>query len=178
MHCRSTKPSINTLEGISETSELRFRVNHRMAILNDVGSGGLWNPENGVERISVQWSTAANEHIDNIDASETAPSDASTFADSCAEQSGAITAVADRFGVRAKRRVITVLANDEQSDCSVLRITALSPSRGSPIRVSIVDSGRSVLVDAGTGPPGSAAFATPSTTAEDRLPRLRSLSKS
>jgi hypothetical protein len=153
------KPSISTLEGISETSELRFRVNHRMAILNDVGNGGLWNPENGVERISIQWSTAANEHIDNIDASETAPSDASTFADSCAEQSGAIMAVDDRFGVRAgKRRVITVLANDEQSDCSVLRITALSPSRGSPIRVSIVDSGRSVLVDAGTGPPGSATF--------------------
>lgn len=130
-----------------------------MAILNDVASGDIWNPERGAKRISIQWSTASTDRGEQRGANESASKRAETFDDTCSAQNGPISAVDDSIAVRAnKRHVIDVLSNDEQSDCSVLRITAVSPPHGSPINVSIVNSGRSILVDAGVQRPSKASF--------------------
>ena len=52
------------------------------------------------------------------------------FSKTCSSQSGQIKAEDDSFGARTgSQQILDVLRNDEQTDCSVLRITSVSAPR-------------------------------------------------
>ncbi len=56
--CSATDdPAYATLEEVTPTSQLQFRVNHRLVVLNDVANGNIWNPDESTDVIKIQWKT-------------------------------------------------------------------------------------------------------------------------
>ncbi len=65
----------------------------------------------------------------------------------------------DSFGARVgSQQILDVLRNDEQTDCSVLRITSVSAPDGANITVSPVYDGRYLQLDASGAAAGSVSF--------------------
>ncbi len=63
----------------------------------------------------------------------------------------------DEFGIRAgSNTVIDPLRNDEQTDCSVLRITSVSSPENDSVKASAISDGRFLQVSAHN--PGRATF--------------------
>ncbi|RDX29427.1 AAA family ATPase, partial [Bifidobacterium breve] len=57
--------AFQTLESIHATSELVFRTNHRVAVLNDVIEGNVWNPDDSTAVIAMQWNQIQTQHHDS-----------------------------------------------------------------------------------------------------------------
>ena len=45
----------SSLEDVNPTSQLVFRTNHRLVVLNDVVNGNVWNPQESTKVIKIQW---------------------------------------------------------------------------------------------------------------------------
>ena len=45
----------SSLESVNPTSQLVFRTNHRLVVLNDVINGNVWNPQESTKVIKIQW---------------------------------------------------------------------------------------------------------------------------
>ena len=69
-----------SLQAVNPTSQLVFRTNHRLVVLNDVINGNVWNPQESTKVIKIQWNkvqtqqtkqqdqstdSANNQHVDN-----------------------------------------------------------------------------------------------------------------
>lgn len=148
----------DTLEEIGETSDLVFRTNHRLVLLNDAVTGDIWNPAESTGLIRIQWNTVRVDQPIGQPQDGGMTGDRHEFSASCSAESGKIRAEDDAFGARAgSMRILDVLRNDEQTDCSVLRIIGTGAPVGADISVSPVYGGRYLQLDATRAAVGEAS---------------------
>lgn len=151
--------AFDTLTNINATSELIFRTNHRLVILNDVGNGNVWNPQESTKVIKIQWNKVETKQSKQQEQNNDSANNQHNFSKTCSSQSGQIKAEDDSFGARTgSQQILDVLRNDEQTDCSVLRITSVSAPDGANISVSPVYDGRYLQLDASAASEGSVSF--------------------
>lgn len=151
--------SFGTLDDVNESSQLVFRANHRLVTLNDVAAGSVWDPASSASRIAIQWDTKQDEEQPSSDAPAQSARYRREFRTSCSAQSGRIRAADDDFGVRAGARAsLDVLRNDEQTDCSVLRIVSVGSLSDPAASVAPVYDGRQLQFDASRATPGAITF--------------------
>ena len=155
----SSDMTFDTLTNINDTSELIFRTNHRLVILNDVVNGNVWNPQESTKVIKIQWNKVETKQSKQQEQNNDSANNQHNFSKTCSSQSGQIKAEDDSFGARTgSQQILDVLRNDEQTDCSVLRITLVSAPDGANISVSPVYDGRYLQLDASATAEGSASF--------------------
>ncbi|MEE1297054.1 MAG: Ig-like domain-containing protein [Bifidobacterium sp.] len=155
----ATGAGYSSLEGISRTSQLKLRTNHRLVVLNDVANGNVWNPEESPDVIKLQWKKLEDEQQTAERTKDDSTSNQHDFERACSSRSGQIKAVDDEFGARAgSQEVLDVLRNDEQTDCSVLRITSVSAPKNGTIRVTPIQDGRYLQLDATGATAGTVTF--------------------
>ena len=151
--------AFDTLTNINATSELIFRTNHRLVILNDVVNGNVWNPQESTKVIKIQWNKVEAKQSKQQEQNNDSANNQHNFSKTCSSQSGQIKAEDDSFGARTgSQQILDVLRNDEQTDCSVLRITSVSAPDGANISVSPVYDGRYLQLDASAASEGSVSF--------------------
>ncbi len=124
--CSPTDTSVKpqTLESVNTTSELVFRTNHRLVVLNDTVNGNVWNPEDSTKVIKIQWNKIQTEQTEKEQQNNDSANNHHDFSKTCSAQSGQIKAEDDEIGARAgSEQILDALRNDEQTDCSVLKIT-------------------------------------------------------
>ncbi|RSX55569.1 ATPase AAA [Bifidobacterium dolichotidis] len=149
-----------SLEQISKTSNVVFRTNHRLVVLNDVAAGRVWHPQSGVEAITVQSSADASELTEQHDATAQHEHTVAQFKQApCSENFDVLHARDDEFGIRAHNHAtVDVLRNDELSQCAVLQIAEISAVTGEHVAVAIAHDGRTLQVDASQAQPGQASW--------------------
>ncbi|WP_243386769.1 Ig-like domain-containing protein [Bifidobacterium primatium] len=151
-------PQFQTLKEVTQTSQLKFRTNHRLVVLNDVTNGNVWNPDSSTDVIKIQWNKIETEKTEKTAESQDTATNHQNFAEKCSATSGSIKAVDDSFGVRAgSEEILDVLRNDEQTDCSVLRIEKVE-SVGDGMGVAPVYDGRYLQLDATHASAGTVKF--------------------
>ncbi|NMN01628.1 Ig-like domain-containing protein [Bifidobacterium panos] len=156
---RDTEAEYNTLKQVNASSQLVLRANHRQVILNDVINGNVWNPKDSTNVIKIQWNTIQTEQREQEQLNNDSASNRRDFAKTCSTQSGQIKAQDDDFGARVgSRQILDVLRNDEQTDCSVLRITRANAPAGGNVSVWPIYDGRYLQFDASNAHAGSASF--------------------
>lgn len=159
--CSATDVSApyRSLKEISTTSQLVFRANHRQVVLNDVIDGTVWHPRHSPDAIAIQWNALRTEHSEQERSDDVSADNGKDFAATCSDRSGRIMARDDDFGVRvAERQILDVLRNDEQTDCSVLRITRTNAPTGGNVSVWPIYDGRYLQLDASHARGGSVSF--------------------
>lgn len=123
-----SNPEFGSLQSVSATSDLVFRTNHRLTVLNDVVDGNVWNPSDSTKVIKIQWNTIQTEQTAQQKQNDQSANNQRNFNKTCSAQSGQIKAQDDEIGARAGgQQILDVLRNDEQTDCSVLQITKVGP---------------------------------------------------
>ncbi|MBT1161534.1 AAA family ATPase [Bifidobacterium sp. SO1] len=153
--CHYGEPSADdedflTLQTVSRTSDLRFRVNHHMVLLNDAVRGTLWDPASGTQTIDVSWDAPSRgESEGSPDTQSAEPSRSREYAESCSGESETVRAVDDRIGARAgTSRTLDVLRNDEHTGCAVLRIDSFTAPDDTAASISSVHDGTYLRLDA------------------------------
>ncbi|RSX51988.1 ATPase AAA [Bifidobacterium callimiconis] len=147
-----------TLKDVDATSQLRFRTNHRLVVLNDVTDGKVWNPDDSTDAIKLQWNQIRSENPTTSRDNQNTADNHRDFAQSCSATSGSIKAVDDTFGARTgSEQILDVLRNDEQTDCSVLHIEKVE-SPGGGVSVAPVYDGRYLQLDATQAGAGTVRF--------------------
>lgn len=144
---------IRTLRNVTSTSHLVFRTNHRLILLNDDLQGLVWEPQISSDTIDVQWEPASDGGDDTGGTTQTIARKHRERSDECSDGPAAFRAMDDDMGVRVgTARVLDVLGNDEQTDCSILAVTAVREVSGSDaatrVRIWPVYSGRYIRLDA------------------------------
>lgn len=153
------KAQWQTLQSVSPTSQLVFRTNHRLVVLNDVTNGNVWNPDQSNNVIKIQWRQIETRKTTDQQKESDSVNNQAQFKPTCSTKSGQIKAEDDDFGARVGgQQILDVLRNDEQSDCSVLRITKIGPVSGTGITVNPIYSGRYLQVDTTGATEGKASF--------------------
>nr|WP_236027992.1 tandem-95 repeat protein [Bifidobacterium pongonis] len=154
--------AFSSLDAVTSASELTFRTNHRHVVLNDVRDGTVWNPQRSTDAIDVSWDTvqvAQREEDDDTDADADNHAPTGNDCEADATQSERLMAVDDEFGVRpSSRMILDVLRNDERSGCSALRIDRVGAPSGGSVRVTPIQHGRYLQLDASELQGGSVRF--------------------
>ena len=149
----------STLNGLSATAVPTFRVNHRLVVLNDIVDGAAWQPDAGGDAFDLTWEGPRTERMDDDSSAERSTGTRPEFHASCSQQSGRIVAVDDELDVRAgATRTLDVLRNDEQTNCSTLRIVRVGAASGPAVTIDTVRQGRLLQLDATVAEPGTAVF--------------------
>lgn len=149
----------SSLESVNPTSQLVFRTNHRLVVLNDVINGNVWNPQESTKVIKIQWNRVDTKQSKQQEQNNDSANNQRHFSKTCSSQSGQIKAQDDAFGARTgSQQILDVLRNDEQTDCSVLRIDSVSAPDGADIKVSPIYDGRYLQLDASAASAGSVTF--------------------
>lgn len=152
----SVKPQ--TLESVNTTSELVFRTNHRLVVLNDTVNGNVWNPEDSTKVIKIQWNKIQTEQTEKEQQNNDSANNHHDFSKTCSAQSGQIKAEDDEIGARAGSEQIDALRNDEQTDCSVLKITKVGAPNNKDVTISPIYDGRYLQLDASAASAGTVTF--------------------
>ena len=154
-----SNPEFGSLQSVSTTSDLVFRTNHRLTVLNDVVDGNVWNPSDSTKVIKIQWNTIQTEQTAQQKQNDQSANNQRNFNKTCSAQSGQIKAQDDEIGARAGgQQILDVLRNDEQTDCSVLQITRVGAPAGGDMTVSPVYDGRYLQLDASAASAGTVTF--------------------
>lgn len=149
----------SSLESVNPTSQLVFRTNHRLVVLNDVINGNVWNPQESTKVIKIQWNKVDTKQSKQQEQNNDSANNQRHFSKTCSSQSGQIKAQDDTFDARTgSQQILDVLRNDEQTDCSVLRIDSVSAPDGADIKVSPIYDGRYLQLDASAASAGSVTF--------------------
>lgn len=148
-----------SLEDVNATSQLVLRTNHRLVVLNDVVNGNVWNPQESTKVIKIQWNKIETKQSKQQEQNNDSANNQRNFSKNCSSQSGQIKAEDDSFGARVgSEQILDVLRNDEQTDCSVLRITSVGAPDGANITVSPIYDGRYLQLDASAATAGNVSF--------------------
>ena len=156
---RGVSAKFSSLESVNPTSQLVFRTNHRLVVLNDVINGNVWNPQESTKVIKIQWNKVDTKQSKQQEQNNDSANNQRHFSKTCSSQSGQIKAQDDAFGARTgSQQILDVLRNDEQTDCSALRIDSVSAPDGADTKVSPIYDGRYLQLDASAASAGSVTF--------------------
>lgn len=149
-----------SLEAVSRSSEVVFRTNHRLVILNDVTTGNVWSPNDSTEVIRIGWDTIDTKEQPQEQQSEKSTRNRYHFSNDCSTTPSEISAQNDSFGARpGSSRILDVLRNDQHSDCSILAIEKVENlSRHEGVKLSPVYDGRFLQLTLTGTPSGPLTF--------------------
>ena len=112
------------IEGADATSELQFRVNRDVVVLNDVIGGAAWMASDSMQRVD-NWNDLTPPEGEAEEDEETTEETVETTLPERSEENTSPIATDDDFGVRPGRTtVLPVLDNDTDADGDVLVATA------------------------------------------------------
>ncbi|MCC9194079.1 Ig-like domain-containing protein [Arthrobacter sp. zg-Y916] len=125
--------SVEEIPGIGASSELVFRVNRSVVVLNDINGGSVWLVLENMQLVD-NWGDVIPPKQDSSDDEEESASEnpVNTLPDRTGENRPPV-ASQDRFGVRAGRTtILNVLDNDTDPDGDLLtvRLSGSQPSAG------------------------------------------------
>ncbi len=146
------------VEGANAESQLRFRVNRDVVVLNDIFGGGTWMATDAMQQVDnwddiipPQGDTEDNDAKTTDETVETTPPERT-------EQNTIPVAVDDAFGVRPGRTtVLPVLDNDSDADGDVLTVTLPNgdPTLGP---VQLINNGSGLQIAVPENATGSDSF--------------------
>lgn len=114
---------VETIEGVDATSDLRFRVNRDVVVLNDVFGGAAWMASDALQQVD-NWEDITPPEGEGEEEEETTEETIQTTLPERTEQNTDPIAKNDRYGVRPGRTtVLPVLENDLDADGDVLVAT-------------------------------------------------------
>lgn len=155
--CRGSEPVAQALEGLPADAELRYRTNHGVVVLNDVGTGFVWLAEQDFLLLEDAWQDArASRPSDDEEQDPSEERSRDPLEDRDLPNRPPV-ANDDEFGVRPGRTtILAVLDNDTDPDGDVLTssVAGAAPSIG---QVDAIYGGRALQV---TVPPDAAGTAT------------------
>ena len=118
---------VKTVEGVSTTSEMRFRVNRDVVVLNDIFGGGAWLATDSLQQVD-NWQDITPPEGEGEEEEETTEETVQTTLPERTEVNTPPVAEDDRYGARPGRTtVLPVLENDLDADGDVLVATVTSP---------------------------------------------------
>ena len=110
----------SSLEDVNPTSQLVFRTNHRLVVLNDVVNGNVWNPQESTKVIKIQWNKVETKQSKQQQQNNDSANNQHNFSKNCSAQSGQIKAVDDSFGARVgSQQILDVMARTSPSPPSM-----------------------------------------------------------
>ncbi|MEP7765719.1 fibronectin type III domain-containing protein [Sanguibacter sp. 25GB23B1] len=124
--CGDNEPRVEDLEAMTATSNLVFRVNRSVVVVNDTVEGRLWLPTDLPKVQEPNWQDIEQEEEpeDQQDTSDDVQT-AQQLLTQCTEQSMVPGAADDAIGVRAGRTsVLQILGNDTAGECGIIAISA------------------------------------------------------
>ncbi|MBD9698712.1 fibronectin type III domain-containing protein [Flavimobilis sp. GY10621] len=155
--CAGQEDQVESLEGMTASTQLRFRVNRGIVVLNDVVGGMMWLPEDVPQMLTPNWQdiedrTEAETEKDS-DAQDQEKDDA---VDTCRDEESEPMPEPDVFGVRAGRTtVLPVLDNDVNTECGVLTVASIDPLPEEVGHIQAIAGGRSLQVVVKPGASGT-----------------------
>ncbi len=109
-----------TVEGIDRSSQLRFRVNRDVVVLNDIFGGSAWMASDALQQVD-NWEDLTPPEGEGEEEEETTEETVQSTLPERAEKNTPPVAENDRYGVRPGRTtVLPVLENDLDADGDVL----------------------------------------------------------
>jgi len=147
-----------TLPGGSDTSDLRFRVNRDVIVLNDVASGGAWQVVEEVRKVDNWDDLTPPEGEESEEEDDSTDETIEVKPPERTKENEPPVANDDRIGVRAGRStLLKVLDNDSDPDGDILTVTA--PDGGPKIgEISTVQDGSAFQIDVQPGVTGRGEF--------------------
>lgn len=116
-----------TIKGVDGKSDLRFRVNRDVVVLNDVFGGGAWMASDALQQVD-NWEDITPPEGEGEEEEETTEETIQTTLPERSEQNTPPVAEDDRYGVRPGRTtVLPVLENDLDADGDVLVAKVVTP---------------------------------------------------
>ncbi|PID97509.1 MAG: hypothetical protein CSA82_03695 [Actinobacteria bacterium] len=144
------------VDTLKTAGDIRFRTNRTRIVLNDIGSGSVWLPDNNMVLMD-DW-----EQIDSELKKKETPEDSPQITNEIAdperrEQNTPPEAVDDSFGVRPGRTTtLPVLSNDSDADGDVLTARPVTqPEKGTIVPTR---GGRALQISGFEEPSGSVSF--------------------
>ncbi|GAA1850021.1 Ig-like domain-containing protein [Myceligenerans crystallogenes] len=138
-----------TLEGLSESAELRYRTNRDRIILNDVFGGTLWIPTEDFLKVDdwdLKWKD--EDKGEESESEETVYEQVDHTVADRDQPNNPPEPKADSYGVRPGRTmVLDVLSNDVDKDGDVMTVKVAEPPAASAIRVDRVLDGKALQAD-------------------------------
>ncbi|MCK6079741.1 tandem-95 repeat protein [Microbacterium sp. EYE_5] len=119
--CRGEASDLSeTIEGIEPTSDLRFRVNRDVVVLNDVFGGAAWMASDALQQVD-NWEDITPPEGEGEEEEETTEETIQSTLPERTENNTPPVAEDDRYGVRPGRTtVLPILENDLDADGDVL----------------------------------------------------------
>lgn len=119
----------------------------------------MWNPEDSTKVIKIQWNKIQTEQTEKEQQNNDSANNHHDFSKTCSAQSGQIKAEDDEIGARAgSEQILDALRNDEQTDCSVLKITKVGAPNNKDVTISPIYDGRYLQLDASAASAGTVTF--------------------
>ena len=151
-------PAVRPIPDVAEGSQLRFRVNRDVVVLNDLTAGNAWILDEAMTVIN-NWDAVAPPQQEESESSEsgeeTSSNQLTTARTDCSSGIAPPAPEKDAYGIRANRpTVLRVLDNDQTSSCSMVvitKVTGLPQSEGTAV---VVDGGQAVQVTPAAGADG------------------------
>ena len=144
--CDGKPASVRDIKQQTSGSELEFRVNRSVIVLNNLTNGDAWILNSEMQLVDNWEEVTPPQEDDSEDGDEEATKQ--SFEDTLAERTEKNhppVVVDDTFGVRAgKTTILPVLDNDSDVDGDVLTISAVSELSASVGHVELIDSGRAL----------------------------------
>lgn len=161
----SSKDESGTVESLRSAEEIVFRTNRTRIVLNDIGNGSVWLPDDNMVLMN-DWDQVAKELVENKTQEET-PEITEEIADpERQEKNTPPEAVDDEFGIRPGRSTtLPVLNNDSDADGDVLTARVIEPADFG--RLTRSRGGRALqITDVGEDQAGTTSFVYEATDGE------------
>ena len=156
--CGGSALPVAPVPGTEETTDLQFRVNRDVVVLNGVGTGGVWLLDDRPTLLTDDWdSVTPPEEQEGQDEQQTLEQRVEDVQAQREQENVAPDAVDDDLGVRAGRStLLPLLDNDTDADGDVITVQALPPT--TPVgALSLVSGGVQVQLDVPPGVEGTTA---------------------
>lgn len=145
--CEGRDPVVRDILEPTGGSELVFRVNRSVVVLNNLANGNVWLVTDQMELVDNWDEVAPSEQTEGEQGDEKISVE--SFDDTLAKRDPDINhapeAADDAFGVRpGKTTILAVLDNDKDVDGDVLTVTRVSQIDGSAGRIDVIDGGRAL----------------------------------
>lgn len=144
--CDGKEPRTQDIVQQTSGSELEFRVNRSVVVLNNLSNGDAWVLDDELQLVDNWDEVTPPQDDDSTDGDQDATKQ--SFEDTLAERTETNhppTVVNDTFGVRpGKTTILPVLDNDSDIDGDVLTISGVSEISASIGQLELIDSGRAL----------------------------------
>lgn len=159
--CAGQDDQVESLDGMTPTTKLRFRVNRGVVVLNDVVGGMMWLPEDVPQMLTPNWQDIEDRTESENDADADAQDqEKDDTVDACRDEESEPMPEADTFGARAGRTtVLPVLDNDVNTECGVLTVATVEPLPEDVGRIQPIAGGRALQVVVRPGASGTYSLA-------------------